>query len=242
MDAGSLASRPQVHLQIYDGVCHDLPLFSFTTPAKYCFRAMASFAKWVTTPPGRSASTVVPDGMELPVEKDPLHPDAAGLRARPPPSRAASLMSSIRGDSARGSSTPTSRSRAPKKQRSLPQIRDLEKTIYTSTQPFNRPEYVNNMIRERISVTGVVRPMEPESEMSMLQLDKEDLGVIKEAPVKRYLDGSACYLRWYTRTLADSCNLLQRPYSIGGSEARTRRSRNSARVRLAGTPRLDLYL
>ena len=187
-----IVSLSQVHLQIYDGVCHDLPLFSFTTPAKYCFRAMASFAKWVTTPPGRTASTVLPDGMELPVEKDPSHPDAAGLRARLSPMRAASLMADRtpnRGGS--GTSTPTSASaQTPRSQRSRSQIRDLEKTIYSSTQPFNRPDYDDNMIRERVSITGVVRTMEPESEMSMLHLDKEDLGVIKEAPVKRYLAGS----------------------------------------------------
>ncbi|GAA5871840.1 hypothetical protein JCM3774_000316 [Rhodotorula dairenensis] len=192
----------KVHLQIYDGICHDLPLFSFTTPAKYCFRAMASFAKWVTTPPGRTASTVLPDDMELPVEKDPSHPDGAGLTARPPPSRAASLIggrNSPRGAS--GSTTPTSSStRSPRRQRSLPQIRDLEKTIYSSTQPFNRPEYDDNMIRERVSITGVVRPMEPESEMSMLHLDKEDLGVIKEAPVKRYLAGKAVLDRHFRST------------------------------------------
>lgn len=46
------------------------------------------------------------------------------------------------------------------------------------------------MIRERISITGVVRPMEPENEMQALTLDAEDLGLIKEGPVKRYLAGS----------------------------------------------------
>ncbi|GAA5980302.1 hypothetical protein JCM10908_001605 [Rhodotorula pacifica] len=191
----------KVHLQIYDGICHDLPLFSFTTPAKYCFRAMASFAKWATTPPGRTASTVLPDGMELPVERDPLHPDAIGLSARPPQSRAASLMTGHSTPRRSGSVTPNSASASTtSKPRSLPQIRDLEKTIYSSTQPFNRPEYVDNMIRERISITGVVRPMEPESEMSMLHLDKEDLGVIKEAPVKRYLAGKAVLDRHFSRT------------------------------------------
>lgn len=192
----------KVHLQIYDGVCHDLPLFSFTTPAKYCFRAMASFAKWVTTPPGRTASTVLPDDMELPVERDPSHPDAAGLSARLSPMRAASLMAErnpVRGGS--GTGTPTSAStRTPQSQRSKSQIRDLEKTIYSSTQPFNRPEYEDNMIRERVSITGVVRRMEPESEMSMLHLDKEDLGVIKEAPVKRYLAGKAVLDRHFRST------------------------------------------
>ncbi|TCD60789.1 hypothetical protein EIP91_009518 [Steccherinum ochraceum] len=39
----------QVHLQVYDDAAHVLPvLFSFTTPAKYCYRAIASFIKYVT--------------------------------------------------------------------------------------------------------------------------------------------------------------------------------------------------
>ncbi|RPD68091.1 alpha/beta-hydrolase [Lentinus tigrinus ALCF2SS1-7] len=39
----------KVHLQVYDDCAHTLPiLFAFTTPAKYCFRAMATFIKFVT--------------------------------------------------------------------------------------------------------------------------------------------------------------------------------------------------
>jgi len=37
-----------VHFQIYDGTCHDLPLFSMTTPARGLFRAIASFARFCT--------------------------------------------------------------------------------------------------------------------------------------------------------------------------------------------------
>ncbi|RXW24937.1 hypothetical protein EST38_g897 [Candolleomyces aberdarensis] len=41
-----------VHLQVYDDSPHVLPiLFSFTTPAKFCFRAMATFCKFVTNIP-----------------------------------------------------------------------------------------------------------------------------------------------------------------------------------------------
>lgn len=70
-------------------------------------------------------------------------------------------------------------------------IPNLESTIYSSTQPFNRPPWVDNMVRERVSISGVVRPLEPASEMSMLQLDPEDIGLIKEGPVRRYMAGSA---------------------------------------------------
>ncbi|WVQ79674.1 hypothetical protein IAT38_001774 [Cryptococcus sp. DSM 104549] len=37
-----------VHLQVYDGACHDLPLFSMTHTSRGCFRAIASFARYVT--------------------------------------------------------------------------------------------------------------------------------------------------------------------------------------------------
>lgn len=33
-----------------DGMCHDLPLFSFIPPARYCYRAIASFCVAVTSP------------------------------------------------------------------------------------------------------------------------------------------------------------------------------------------------
>lgn len=39
----------QVHLQVYDGVCHVLPMLSFTEPAKHCYRAIASWCKFVTS-------------------------------------------------------------------------------------------------------------------------------------------------------------------------------------------------
>ena len=69
-------------------------------------------------------------------------------------------------------------------------IPGIEKTIYSAAFPFNRPPYVENMIRERVSITGVVRPLEPASELAALNLDPEDIGLVKEGPVKRYLAGS----------------------------------------------------
>ncbi|CUA69250.1 AB hydrolase superfamily protein C4A8,06c [Schizosaccharomyces pombe 972h-] [Rhizoctonia solani] len=51
----------KVHLQVYDETCHVLPLFSFTTPAKYCYRAIALFCKHVTgSHPGQATPSVPP--------------------------------------------------------------------------------------------------------------------------------------------------------------------------------------
>lgn len=238
------ASLQQVHLQVYDGVCHDLPLFSFTVPAKYCYRAISSFIKFVTSEcsdPSIEGSVAPPSpvsatNMELPVEEDPSHPDAAqhhrsvsaldlpstiqqpiassSLVESPTSTTSPHLLTPV--DTSRASSrlgstirsrsssrfrktstaTPSSSSPSsstapsPKAEGKHKHIRGLENTIYSSTQPFNRPPYVDNMVRERIGVTGVVRPLEPQEDMDILQLDPEDVGLIKEAPVKRYLAGS----------------------------------------------------
>jgi acetyl esterase/lipase len=57
--------RTPVHLQVYDDCAHVLPvLFSFTTPAKYCYRAVASFARYVTGAPQKTAS--LPSAGKLP--------------------------------------------------------------------------------------------------------------------------------------------------------------------------------
>ncbi|KAJ7686541.1 hypothetical protein B0H17DRAFT_1013522 [Mycena rosella] len=54
----------KVHLQVYDDTAHVLPvLFSFTTPGKFCYRAIATFCRDVTgmrQPPQRQGSSATP--------------------------------------------------------------------------------------------------------------------------------------------------------------------------------------
>ncbi|GAA5859683.1 hypothetical protein JCM1840_006408 [Sporobolomyces johnsonii] len=183
-EKGKTYPPTKVHLQVYDDACHDLPLFSFTNPAKYCFRAIASFAKFVTAGPNEQAAAVSSTDMELPVERDPTHPDANGLLS--PPSSQQNSTSALSVGSTSTSPTLPHTHKGKK-------VQNLEKTIYLGTQPFNRPDYVDDMIRERVSITGVVRPMEPQAEMQALTLDPEDIGLIKEGPVKRYLAGKAIW-------------------------------------------------
>ncbi|GAA5905176.1 uncharacterized protein JCM6883_006308 [Sporobolomyces salmoneus] len=189
----------KVHLQIYDDACHDLPLFSFTDTAKYCYRAIASFALFVTQTNEKD--------QQLPFSAEPssiddsngfLAPPQSNPALNPPKQRSASLFSShSRSVPARSSTAPTSRSSSTSSK--ARRISNIDQTIYTGTQPFNRPEYVDNMIRERISITGIVRPMEREEEMQALTLDPEDLGLIKEGPVKRYLAGKVIWDKKFAR-------------------------------------------
>lgn len=68
-------------------------------------------------------------------------------------------------------------------------LAELKETIYHSALPFNRPDYVDGMIRERVDVFGRVRPLEPESDLPALSIDHKTVGVIKEGPVRRWVQG-----------------------------------------------------
>ena len=55
------------------------------------------------------------------------------------------------------------------------------------------------MIREHVSLHGVKRPMEPPEEIQALKLRPEQVGVIKEGPMLRWLKGQEVWDRRYIR-------------------------------------------
>ncbi|KAH9819458.1 arylacetamide deacetylase [Melampsora americana] len=273
----------KVHLQVYDDMCHVLPLFSFARPAKYCYRAIASFCKFVTSdakadpsfspvrsprssidgiapsanpstanastphPPtdsgdaGRSlvsactnpSPTVVVSMQTDTPEAKPSEPISEkptgsltlmipGADARSSANACASLSTSPEGQapstwgrvtggshdshrSSRGHSGANSEVQSmhssissnvidnegkEKKTKLTPELlEELKESIYHSALPFNRPDYVENMIRERVGVNGKIRRLEDESQLKALSLNKESIGVIQEGPVRRWAEG-----------------------------------------------------
>lgn len=57
------------------------------------------------------------------------------------------------------------------------------------------------MIRERVSITGVIRPLEPENELAGCIHPHERIGVIPELAVRRYLEGSAVWKKKFKHTI-----------------------------------------
>jgi hypothetical protein len=55
------------------------------------------------------------------------------------------------------------------------------------------------MIRERVSIHGVTRPMEPLEELQALKMQPGEIGLIKEGPVVRWLEGQEVWDRRYKR-------------------------------------------
>ncbi|KAI0082430.1 alpha/beta-hydrolase [Panus rudis PR-1116 ss-1] len=115
----------KVHLQVFDGMCHVLTVFTFTESAKYAYKAIAEFIKHVTS-----------------VEDS---------RQDPFPER-----------------------RSPGGQSS-----DYVQDPHTGTY----------MIRERVDVFGCIRAMEPQGDIQALRIPINQIGIIKEEPVRRWLTG-----------------------------------------------------
>jgi hypothetical protein len=58
------------------------------------------------------------------------------------------------------------------------------------------PPFRGHMIRQRVTTNGEVYPLEPASQLAACTMDRNDIGVIKEAPVRKWMKAK---LEWDTR-------------------------------------------
>ncbi|KAK2463097.1 hypothetical protein APHAL10511_004752 [Amanita phalloides] len=237
-------SPTKVQLQIYDDAAHVLPvLFAFTTPAKYCFRAIASFCKHVMgtnstpqSPPATSKSMpnmpfrhsgdgdeaqTVSNGSELrPVQSAPPR----GLEKKQTMKRSLSnrmhqAARAIQG--AFSSMSPHPEGQSPELEQTLPSrtMTDVAGPRFEALSTLlcpgageryagdpavyydqgNEQPWVGPMIRERVSTRGVVRPLEPESDLIACSMPADVIGFLSERAIRRYLDSSAMFDRKYAR-------------------------------------------
>ncbi|TIB18941.1 hypothetical protein E3P92_00289 [Wallemia ichthyophaga] len=241
----------KVHLQVYDKMCHDLPLFSMVTPAKYAYRAMAAFCFQVT-----KDTTVQPSpalqGSDIPNTMSDLELDSAAespspLRKLDSPAEAPSPSTKL--DSPADVPSPSRKidnpaiallppppsPGKPKRKFSLLGLKnnegagatsiDMEKAATVSSQtgtPASDAERPiksgpgtagnmavydesmafkeRNMIRERVSLVGQIRPMESSENMDILRIPADEVGVFKPAAVKRYLEGKNKWMHKFKHT------------------------------------------
>ncbi|KAI0050776.1 alpha/beta-hydrolase [Auriscalpium vulgare] len=272
-----------VHLQVYDDAAHVLPvIFSFTTPAKYCYRGIASFCKHVTNmtaplSPGvptftYSPATMTPDNesehglaglrssssaavsfKSAPQTDDspsksqePRRPKSAPLLSNPPRARRSvssgisEAVASVRRRSslfvkpaASGEATPTtatgSRATTPasdpgaKKEGSgdvggprfgeemeHPKGEVLAGDAIVYDETWARTPLHQEMIRERVSTHGVIRPLEDESELPALHVPPDVIGTLSERAIRRYLTGKEKSDKKYSMTIKHIAKHRQR--------------------------------
>ncbi|KAG1746357.1 hypothetical protein EDB19DRAFT_1631628 [Suillus lakei] len=229
-------SPTAVHLQVYDDTAHVLPvLFSFTTPGKYCYRAIASFTKHVTgmsalsrfssgpivspssalssrtavrrfsllsralsTPEFLNRIQGKPDSLSLSNVPDSVGPPPCSSNSLLPPfsrlgvpksaSDNALFESTLRARSSdnvnvgdmeiRGSATDSA---------DIVQRFAGESRVYCDDQKI--PSWKEGIIRERVSTSGVLRPLEPEADLDVFHTPLEIIGVLSELAVRRYMEG-----------------------------------------------------
>lgn len=70
---------------------------------------------------------------------------------------------------------------------------------YSKEEPLKRPTSDAGMVRERVSVHGVVRPMEPEHLLSALTVPRDRVGVIQAGPAKMFIDANQNFARKFHR-------------------------------------------
>ena len=58
-----------------------------------------------------------------------------------------------------------------------------------------------NFIRERVSIRGVIRPLEPEAELPAFQLKADHVGMVSELSLRRYIQGKDKYDKKFSGTL-----------------------------------------
>lgn len=86
------------------------------------------------------------------------------------------------------------------------------------------------MIRERVSTKGIIREMEPEDEISALEMTLDTIGLVNELGVKRYLDAQAVWEKRFKETLKTIMKQRKRHIDAADAEDTTRFTKLKASV------------
>ncbi|WAQ85034.1 hypothetical protein PtA15_5A608 [Puccinia triticina] len=176
----------KVHLQVYDEMFH----------AKYCYRAIGSFCKFITASKTETNlnTSSMPVSTNLSLTTNLTSPPTP--LPTPPPSALVTHFLSDRKFSRIAPDEPP--------QATLPEatLAELKHTIYHASFPERRPDFVDEMIRERVALDGHVRPLEDEAKLDILRISPNQLGIMKDGPLRRWAEG---------RNIPDKQHLLPTP-------------------------------
>ncbi|THH16438.1 hypothetical protein EW146_g4194 [Bondarzewia mesenterica] len=221
-NAKKFTTPTKVHLQVFDGMPHVLTVFMFTNSAKYAYYSIAQFVKHVTlNPPEHLVRNPFPElhrpQRDLPLDE--YSPDDSSSenrherRHQKRPSRCGR----------RTKSRVLAKNKAVDKEEVKLYRRNEEEVaqevkkdeadklaefgqVHLDTLSMEHAEDQSEdiphilMIRERVDIRGNARAMEPKEEIPVLQLRPSEVGVIKEAPVRRWLTGQEHTDKVFSRT------------------------------------------
>ncbi|RDB22775.1 AB hydrolase superfamily protein C4A8.06c [Hypsizygus marmoreus] len=227
----------KVHLQVYDDMCHVLTVFSFTHSASCAYRSIAEFAKHVS------------DSSEEHLQRNPF-PE---LHRPPSEISTASEADDEHPSALKHKTSKKTKASRPKEKRKSSDPSDVkiykqnEANVFKEVQrgeaekmppshsvgqdspdlgDCSESEDIPNirMIRERVNIHGISRPMEPPEDIQALRLRPGQIGIIKEAPTVRWLKGQE---KWDKHFKSSAKRALKRRARL---EAKARRLLRNARA------------
>ncbi|KAF2092539.1 alpha/beta-hydrolase [Rhizodiscina lignyota] len=153
-----------VQLQVWDDLCHVAHTLSWTRPAKYMYRAVAQFGAWALARAQHRTIDILDDDdiSEISTETSTESTDS---ESGSNPKRKGQKMNGAL----------------------LPLFNSVSagRAVGKAGDPL--PPFENNMIRQRIDRHGDCYDLPPASEIRALQLAADEIGTIKEGPVRKWL-------------------------------------------------------
>ncbi|KAH7040292.1 uncharacterized protein B0I36DRAFT_8313 [Microdochium trichocladiopsis] len=167
-----------VQLQLWEDMCHVGPTLSFTRPAKYMYRSVAQFGAWALARAQKTEIEILDDDDISVISSSGSDTDDREARK----ARQGAGLSA-------GNGTPL-----------VPAV-----SVGKAGDPL--PPFQDHMIRQRVDRHGRIMQMEPESEIVACNLDPESIGVVKEGPVRKWLEARR---QWDNRFGSASAKVYKR--------------------------------
>ncbi|KAH8984794.1 Alpha/Beta hydrolase protein [Lactarius hatsudake] len=232
-----------VHLQVYDDAAHVLPLmFIATTPAVYCYRAIATFIKHITNMPPTAAlqkrklpplwmsdltlgeTVTSPVALSSPAAEV-EQPTPAQPSATTRPKRLSRMTTSFRRSSLFSKSE---RSTSGEVHAEDVDVLAGDPVVYhggwAKENDSNRA-----MIRERVATNGTIRPLEPERDLPGLHVDPAHLGVVSARWARVYIP----FMQRHEKKYAGSMRQVARRRERAIALLRSQGSREEVKVKEA---------
>ncbi|KAI5124948.1 hypothetical protein M0805_007375 [Coniferiporia weirii] len=214
-NVGKFTTPTKVHLQVFDGMCHVLTVFTFHSCAKYAYQSIAEFVKHVTDKPHTESGNIAfPElrkdeptlngAAESSIVPSETASEAAVSAPGPTGNSLKSLSSSLgpphsglsQGDKSSTHLYEENKASTKEHVQEHPSLSKLGPSAGLEIEGSQLPhrdgeDLFSNliMIRQRVDIYGHVRQMERREDIPCLQMPANDIGLLKEVPARRWLTG-----------------------------------------------------
>ncbi|KAF1981524.1 alpha/beta-hydrolase [Aulographum hederae CBS 113979] len=153
-----------VQLQVWDDLCHVAHTLSWTRPAKYMYRSVAQFGAWALARSQNRAIDILVDDSVSDISSGGSDTDSTADD---------SPLDKVQTDANLGY---------------LPSFAPIAAGMAVGKAGDPLPPFADHMIRQRVDRHGDIRPLPPVDELPAMLMPVEQIGIIKEGPVRKWLD------------------------------------------------------